>query len=190
MIKTTDSHLKKIIGEYKKLKEEHPDLYIKYCLQQNSLKDAIKIAAQSVNHLNKIHSHQHRVGRNKLNAFAVELVSHELEFKKANNFDEIHKIISKIIMRGIGALTRYDIALRIGAKKEVFPDKIYLHAGTRVGAEKLLGKLKGREFIYKNELPDALKNSDLNSSELEDILCCYIAKGKFCGCLSEKPEIC
>lgn len=186
----TDSQLKKVIEDYKQLKKEHPDLHIKYCLQQNSLKAAIKIAAQSVNHFDKIHSHQHRVGRNKLNAFADELVSHDLELKEAKNFDEVHEIISKINMPGIGALTRYDAALRIGAKKEAFPDKIYLHAGTRVGAEKLLGTLKGREFIYKNELPDALKNSDLNSSELEDILCCYIAKGKFCGCLSEKPEIC
>ena len=191
----TDLELKNIINEYKKLKKEHPDLHIEYCLQQNSLEDTIKIAAQSVNHLNKIHPHQHRVGRKKLNKFANELVNHVSEFEKANNFDNVYNIISKVNMHGIGALTCYDTALRICSKisykNNFFPDKIYLHAGTRIGAKKLIGnkKLKGKQFIYKNDLPDVLKNSELTPSELEDILCCFIAKGEFCSCLSEKAEI-
>lgn len=38
---------------------------------------------------------------------------------------------------GLGELYVYDTTLRIGAKLNLFPDKVYLHAGTRLGATAL-----------------------------------------------------
>ncbi|EDP97788.1 hypothetical protein U8527_05540 [Kordia algicida OT-1] len=48
-----------------------------------------------------------------------------------------------------------------------------MHAGVKVGAEKILGKLPKRKFIYKHELPKAFQQDDLHCNAIEDILCRY-----------------
>jgi hypothetical protein len=40
-------------------------------------------------------------------------------------------------IKGFGELAVYDCSLRVGSYLNLLPDKIYLHAGTRKGAEAL-----------------------------------------------------
>ncbi len=53
--------------------------------------------------------------------------------RKCGAFAELHGLVEREIgsMRGIGALTVYDVAHRIGAFLGKPPGLVYLHAGTR-----------------------------------------------------------
>ena len=71
---------------------------------------------------------------------------------------------------GIGPLTIYDTACRIGAYLAVEPSKIYLHAGTRSGAS-ALGLDSDNSTLSITDLPKAFQC--LKASEIEDCLCIY-----------------
>jgi len=58
---------------------------------------------------------------------------------------------------GVGELACYDAALRIGGNLNIFPEKIYLHAGTRTGARELLKQRVNGRFIYKEDLPEPFR---------------------------------
>lgn len=71
---------------------------------------------------------------------------------------------------GIGKLTVYDTALRLGAYLGKRPQVVYLHRGTREGA-KALGIGCERRVLETKELPEPLR--ELEPHELEDLLCIY-----------------
>jgi hypothetical protein len=95
---------------------------------------------------------------------------------KAQDFGALHRMIDEEIggMRGIGALTVYDIAHRIGAHFGKMPELVYLHAGTRVGAR--VFNINGDSFDPK-VLPKPFAR--LAPYEIEDCLCIY--KGELRG---------
>ena len=64
-------------------------------------------------------------------------------------------------IKGIGELTIYDTALRIGFYLDIYPDKVYLHAGTREGAKRLIGedKVKNKKYLEMSELPKRTSNT-------------------------------
>ena len=64
----------------------------------------------------------------------------------------------------------YDTAWRIGAKLELEPELVYLHAGTRKGA-KALGLDSRRENIDPQDLPLPLQR--LRPIHIENFLCLY-----------------
>jgi hypothetical protein len=171
--KTNNKNFDTIARQYKVMRQKYPDLHIDFCVQQKSLVDAIVVAAKAINEQNKIHGHQRRIGRVKLNEFAEQLKLKETAISKAKNFDNLLSIIKQVKMDGIADLTYYDTATRIGAYLNLFPDKIYLHTGTRVGAQNLLGSLNGKTFLQLNELPKEFRKHDLTASEFEDILCIF-----------------
>jgi hypothetical protein len=162
-----------IARQYKAMRKKYPDRHIDYCVQQKNLADAIEVAAKAIDDQNKIHSHQRRVGKIKLKTFAEQLKEKEPEIKKATTFDDLLSIIEDVKCDGIADLTKYDTATRIGAYLNLFPDKIYLHTGTRLGAKNLLGNINSRKFITVDELPKEFLNYDLTASEFEDILCIF-----------------
>lgn len=71
------------------MKQQYPDRHIDFCVQQKSLTNAIEVAAKAIDDQNKIHSHQRRIGKEKLTFFADQLKQKEAEIKKAKNFDEL-----------------------------------------------------------------------------------------------------
>jgi hypothetical protein len=73
-------------------------------------------------------------------------------------------------VRGIGELYEYDTALRIGSYLRKLPKRVYLHAGTRVGA-KALGFDPKLRSLNPRALPLPLR--ELKPHELEDVLCIY-----------------
>jgi len=162
-----------IIEEYKSWRQENPDTWLNHCRNQENVEDAIIYAALSENHLGKRNSHQYRLKKITLEQFAASLLDVKEEIMKAKSFEELFGIIEFNKPKGVGDLTCYDAALRIGAKINLYPEKIYLHTGTRRGAEKILGKKVNRKFILKSELPDSFQNAAISSAEIEEILCMY-----------------
>lgn len=162
-----------IVRRYKVMCKKYPDFHLDYCVRQKKLAEVIEVTAKAIDENNKIHSHQRRVGRVKLNFFAEQLKLKEPEIKQAKNFDELISIVESVKCDRIAGLTHYDTAIRIGAFLNFFPDKIYLHTGTRDGAKNLLGKTINKKFININELPKEFLEHDLTASEFEDILCIF-----------------
>jgi hypothetical protein len=73
-------------------------------------------------------------------------------------------------IKGLGELYAYDTAYFIGAHLDLTPEKVYLHAGTRKGAQ-ALGFSGGLAYLMPSQLPVELHI--LTPYEMEDFLCIY-----------------
>ena len=118
----------------------------------------------------KRHPHQRRIPRVLLEQVEGRLQGIRRRLAKAPDFATIHRLVCDEIgsIKGIGALTVYDISHRIGAYFGKAPELVYLHAGTRTGARIL--NISGDAFDSKI-LPKPF--SRLAASEIEDCLCIY-----------------
>jgi hypothetical protein len=136
-----------------------------------SLKDAIRHASlcHRLPDL-KRHPHQYRIPQSVLQAVERRLQKAFDQLACAADFEALHDNIYREIeaVPGIGALTIYDIAHRIGAFLGKAPKLVYLHRGTRVGARRLgfAGKV-----LDPRSLPSAFLR--LTPAEIEDCLCIY-----------------
>jgi len=169
--------IRNIINQYKNWRQENPDTWIEHCKNQEKLEGAILYAALAENHLGKRNSHQRRLKKLNLEKFAANLIDKKANIREAKSFEELLIIVEKSKITGIGELACYDTTQRIGANIGLFPEHIYLHAGTKIGAEKLLGKRIKVKFINRIDLPVPFHNESLTNGEIEDILCIY--KDKF-----------
>ena len=95
-----------------------------------------------------------------------------VDVKKCRSFDELHSLVEKTIgsFSGIGELTVYDTAHRLGAYLGLRPEYVYLHAGTLEGA-KALGIKTNEKKIAISRLPAEFKR--LSPEQIEDCLCVY-----------------
>lgn len=162
-----------IINHYTRWRKENPDTWIDYTIEQPDILSAIKVAANSENKDGKRNNHQRRLKKESIKNFVEKLIEKSTELQETKDFNSLLGIVESCKVKGIGELACYDTANRIGCKVGIFPDKIYLHAGTKKGAEKLLGYRIKKGFIDKSELPEPFKSSKLDCAELEDILCIY-----------------
>ena len=172
--------LERIIKHYKLKSKKQIDGLILFCMAQKTLKEAIEVAASSIDENNKVHFHQRRVEKQELNSFAERLALREGDINNSANFDDIYEIISSEKNEYITELTVYDVAQRIGAFKNIYADKIYLQSGTRVGAENLLGKLGNVKFLDREDLPSPFQNPDFTLADVEDILFQYKDEFEYC----------
>jgi len=152
--------------------------------QEKTLADAVARAARASKPDGSRYSHQWRLKPEDLERAAKKLETRLAAIERAQNFGILWEAIRSAVshLAGLGELYVYDTSLRIGAKKETLPARIYLHAGTRDGAKALGIDIKGRKVIDRFELPLALQ--DLQPHEIEDVLCIY--KAHFTG---ERPDL-
>ena len=136
--------------------------------RHSSLNAAVHAAALSTLSSGKRHPHQYRIPGDALRSAADALTGQTIPV--CRSFDDLHRIVHHRIsgIHGIGELAVYDIASRIGAFLGLSPDRIYLHAGTRRGAQAL--GLRGTT-VHKNDLPPEFRR--LSPAEIEDCLCIY-----------------
>ena len=163
-----DKRLAEIISIYKRYYKQNADGCISYTKQQKNLVAAIYAAAISRDANNKKHSHQYRLPDEVLEQWSDTLIRNSNRITKAGDFDSLLKLLTELTIPGIGKLTLYDTATRLGAYLNLHPKIIYLHAGTKVGAIKLLGKVAG-DAITKEMLPKPFQRKDLACWEIEDI---------------------
>ena len=101
---------------------------------------------------NKRHSHQWHLSKAVLEESERRLQRSTKELQLVSDFAALHHTVEREIgtIHGIGALTVYDVAHRIGAFLGKSPELVYLHRGTKIGAAAL--GLSGKA-IRPNELP-------------------------------------
>ena len=172
--------LERVIKHYKLKSKKQVDSLILFCMAQETLKEAIEIAAKSLDENNKLHFHQRRVEKPELHRFADRLALRENDIHVALTFDEIFEVINAEKNEYITDLTVYDVAQRIGAFKNIYSDKIYLQSGTRTGAENLLGSLGDKKFLLIEDLPSPFQRPDFTVADVEDMLFQYKDEFEWC----------
>lgn len=140
--------------------------------QASSLTDAIQKAGMAINSQGKRFPHQWRLKQESLQRATAKLLGAIQEIQSCGSFDDLIQIVESTAgtVKGIGELYVYDTALRIGAYLGIYPNEVYLHAGTRNGA-RALGLNIDRRSIPISDLPREFRH--LPAREVEDILCIY-----------------
>ena len=94
------------------------------------------IAALAVNSRGKRYSHQRRLTKVALQRALDILLTQARTIRRAHDFSELFGLMDAALepIPGLGELYVYDASLRIGAKLNLSSKKVYLHAGTRLGA--------------------------------------------------------
>lgn len=143
---------------------------LKTFADEPNLAAAVRRAGLAQNECGKRFPHQYRIPGDVLKRAARRLG--RVVVRRSQSFDDLHELVWRTIgpIAGIGELMIYDTALRIGAKMGVAPTRVYLHAGTRVGARHL-GLGRRAQFLEKSDFPAALRA--LEPREIEDCLCIY-----------------
>ena len=131
---------------------------------------AIERAGRAETPEGRRYHHQRRLPSALLRFAMKQLQAARLE--QTADFDELHQRVNQAIgsLHGIGELTVYDTALRIGARLGFLPERVYLHSGTRVGA-RALGLDWRATVLDVSDLPRELR--DLRPHEIEDCLCIF-----------------
>ena len=145
---------------------------LEWLRQQPTVSEAIRWAALAMNGKGKRCSHQRRLSKTSLEQARDILLENEDRIRQSQAFDDLLVLLERLLspVKGLGELYIYDTALRIGAAIGVSPKRVYLHAGTRVGAKALGfdGRLKAPEV---SQLPEWLQQ--LKPYEIEDALCIF-----------------
>lgn len=135
---------------------------------------AIERAARSRDAAGKCFNHQSRVPLPVLEEYANRLREFKRTLARPDlNFEELLGLAEHCRIKGIGPVTTYDVAVRLGAYLEVYPERLYLHAGVTEGARNLGLDVSG-EYLEADDLPweiTAVFGDDLNV--IEDFLCAY-----------------
>jgi hypothetical protein len=164
--------LQDIVREYARNNRCGPNRELEWFRRQPTLRSAIRSASLAVNSEGKRFTHQRRLSKASLQAACNSLLRNESKIRRCKDFDELQTFLGRLLRRtqGIGELYIYDTAFRVGAKLGFLPIKVYLHAGTRLGAS-ALGYDGRLPWIDVSGLPRELRR--LRAYEIEDFLCIY-----------------
>ena len=120
-------------------------------------------------------SHQYRIETKAYRKYKRKIKKMALEIMEANDFDEILDFATfkdEEHIFGIGELTEYDIAFRIGKALGKCPDKLYLHAGTKEGAKKAGFNVNKEKFLTLETVISKLHFlKDVPMCQIENFLC-------------------
>ena len=147
--------------------------YMEWMRESRSLTVAIDRAVASIKPNGKMHNHQSRVPRSVKQDYAMRLKSVARHLGVCRTFHELLTWCEDRAVPGIGPVTQYDVAQRVGEYLGLYPEYVYLHAGVRLGATALGLDVKGKAWLVQQELPSALRR--LTANETEDFLCTYRA---------------
>lgn len=152
---------------------------LKFFQDQPSFDLAIHCAAHAINADGKRYSHQCLIRRTAIPQALATLRQNKNRLVNSSSFEELHSILHSVLwsIYGVGELYVYDTALRLGAFLKLFPEKIYLHAGTRKGAL-ALGLNVSAGVLEITDFPEPIRS--LQPYEIESFLCVYKDDFKKC----------
>lgn len=137
---------------------------------KSSLSIAARDAALSIAIGGQKKSHQRKVRNEALREAANTLDTHSKHIDISGDFEELYDSIETLIggISGIGDLTIYDIATRIGIYKNIRPKNfVYLHAGAKKGAIAIGVPVQRR--VPVTSFPSEIEK--LGAAEIENFLC-------------------
>lgn len=158
-----------IVRWYLEYDDYRNDGYLEFYRGMDSLKEAVRRSSLG-EYKGKRFSHQRRIPRRVLEK--LESRTRGVNFRRCKSFDSILSLIYIATdgIRGIGELTIYDTADRIGAYMNLRPEHVYIHSGVRAGV-RALGLDHRAEKLEMSEFPAPFRK--LRPDQLEDCLCIY-----------------
>lgn len=149
---------------------------IEFFSNMPALELAVHHAALATDSRGKRYSHQCRIPQASLKCAKQILSQSFRKIEKCGSFHDLHSWLTEVLgaVHGLGELYIYDTAFRLGAFRRLAPEFIYLHRGTRAGAQ-ALGFGTSGGYLKVADLPKPLRS--LAPHEMEDFLCIY--KGHF-----------
>lgn len=153
---------------------------------------AMEVAVLSEDKNHKLHPHQNRIGRERLNKLHNYMRANHVLYSMMNqhsektlSFDMAMKFVGTMIqescIRRIGELAVYDITCRFMAAYGIEPRFVYLHNGTMIGAKKLGLVTRGQKRLHfgdimrSNYWPELLNGfkGKTQMRDIENFLCIY-----------------
>ena len=119
--------------------------------------------------------HQRYYSAADLVAMGARLTTHAASLSEARDFETLRKAVEHGLglAPGRSPLLVYDVAHRLGCYLRISPQHVYLHAGPRVGAERLkpgLGRHRRLDPADPAQLPRSLRTR-LAPDQIENFLC-------------------
>lgn len=144
----------------------------------NSFAVAVKVAANGKEVSRKTNKHLHwlfSVSRKPSLKKAVKILTKQTaELELCVNFQQLHQTITNLVghLRHVKKVYCYDVALRIGSAKNIFPEKVYVHAAkVKAAAIKLRVTIKNDDTVDHVSFPPVLHL--LKAYQIEDFLCVF-----------------
>jgi len=146
---------------------------LEYFEKLPSLEEALEAVADARKENGARFNHQRHLEQSTADEVRQVLLANREAIRLVANFDELFTLLNRLLtpIRGAKEMYIYDAALRLGAYLQKMPERVYLHRGTRIGAEALGIAVEKRAWIAVEELPAAFRI--LKAHELEDVLCKY-----------------
>lgn len=165
-----DAGLAAIVNEYLEDKAPGEARYLRFYQTRSTATEAITKATMAELPSGKRFSHQRRIAGATLRMATAALLATDLS--ACRTFHELYELVHGTIghIDGIGRLTIYDTAHRLGAYFGLSPDLVYVHAGVRDGL-RALGLNHRVPRISVRDLPPAFHR--LRPEQVEDCLCIY-----------------
>lgn len=160
-----------IEGESARFRDE----VVEYCREAEDLVEAVERAVLSRRPNGKMHNHQSKVKQDDRLRFGYRIIRKLENDGPPDGFDELYDWLGECKVKGIGPVTHYDVATRVGAYLGLQPLRLYLHAGVLEGWKALDLPVEKRwgGRVPVGEWPKPLQA--LPADEVEDLLCCYRA---------------
>lgn len=163
------------------------DQVIAYCAEAPKFAKAVRRAVESRDANGKHHNHQSKVDITARRKFGARIIAaRKRQELCTSEFDRFHDRLDEIKPYGIGPVTVYDVAVRIGAFLGIEPHSVYMHAGVRQGMKALCEALirTGSVDNDLNEFTDWKEKrvpvrrfpyplNGMRADDVEDILCTY-----------------
>lgn len=170
-------------AEWSILSKNRDDI-VDYCRDAPSLQLAIQRACRSKRPNGKHHNHQSKVKSTVLFQLESRLRHGARAIKRCTDFAALYNYIDVMKPVGIGPITTYDVAVRIGAHLFLEPQEVYLHAGCRAGMQALLNspalprlrRVSLKPHVRHGVVPIAalpVELSSMSADNVEDFLCVY-----------------
>jgi len=166
-----DHELARLVADYKQRYYARLECSDSHLRRAPSFARAVELAAMAKGADGKMLSHQRRIGNITLRRWSIRLKRRLKEIRACRNFDELHDLLWRLRIAGVGELAVYDAAVRLGAYLGHKPKCVYLHAGTRSGARDLGIKKASGKTLAMRDLPAPLRR--LGADHVENFLCIY-----------------
>jgi hypothetical protein len=186
--------------QWRYVERKKTDQVVKFCRKSKNYAQAVRRAVEARDKNGKHHNHQSKVditARRKLGSkmCAKRFSKYAKALSKRKDegpdwlytrFDALYDAIDDIKPKGIGPVTVYDVAVRVGAYLDIEPQAVYMHAGVRQGVKALgaalcavgevkvgedLKRMASLKMIPMSYFPSVWK--DMSADDVEDMLCTY-----------------
>ncbi len=173
--------------QWRYVERKKTDQVIAFCADAPDFPTAVRRAVESRDANGKHHNHQSKVNIDARRLLGRRLIrAGQAGRVPLDDFDDFHDWINEHKPAGIGPVTVYDVAVRVGAFLGIEPTSVYMHAGVRQGMKAMLNALHRRnhnllgllvlsdwrmERIGILHFPEPLDK--MKADDVEDILCTY-----------------